>query len=275
MPLDRRSAWRKVLKAAGVGSMILVSLLLITVVVAAFGPLPAHVLGFSSAAAKLNAPDRVKAESDVRGALLQAVGGILLVIGAVTAWRQMLVARSQHVLGRRVAVTEAFSKAVEQLGDSGAVGLRLGGIYSLDRVADDDPAERPRVAEILSAFVRDAARAGSELPRDATAALSVLTRRDWPNGVDLAGACLSGARLLRARLASARLNNADLSGAVLTGATLREADLKNTDLRRAVLSGCDLRDAQIAGARLSGAVADSATRWPVGFAPAEHGVLTS
>ncbi|PRX92516.1 pentapeptide repeat-containing protein [Allonocardiopsis opalescens] len=241
-------------------------------VLAAFGPLPGLVLDATPGAGELAAAERVAAEGDIRNSLLQAVAGLLLVIGAVTAWRQYLVARRQHLLSRHIAVTDAFARAVEQLGSAESAAVRLGGVYALDRVADDDPAERTRVAEILTAFVREHATDGEPPPREAVAALSVLVRRDWPGRLDLDAVALPGARLARARLRGASLRGADLSGADLHGAVLAGAALDGADLRRAELSGADLSGAGLDGARLSAATADSATRWPAGFAPADHGV---
>ncbi|MCO5998488.1 pentapeptide repeat-containing protein [Actinoallomurus rhizosphaericola] len=261
-----------VLRALGWTLIGLVAAALVVLVVAAFGPLPARLLKFSPAAARLSANEHILAEGAIRTALLQAVGGILLVFGAVTAWRQMLIARGQQRLGRRVAVTEAFAKAVEQLAKDDALALRLGGVYALDRIADDDPTERRRIAQILSAFVRDGAPASGALPRDVRTALEVLTKRDWSVGIDLAGARLAGASLPAARLTDAVLTGTDLSGATLRGAILRGADLSGADLRRADLSGADLRTATLTGAHLSAARATASTRWPDGFVPAENGI---
>ena len=261
-----------VLRAVGWALIGLAATSLVVLVVAAFGSLPARLLGFSPAAARLSANEHILAEGAIRTALLQAVGGILLVFGAVTAWRQMLIARGQQRVGRRVAVTETFAKAVEQLAKDDALALRLGGVYAMDRIADDDPTERPRIAEILSAFVRDGAPASGELPRDVRAGLQVLTRRDWSVGVDLAGTRLTGTRLPAAQLANAVLIGTDLSDATLRGSVLRGADLNGADLRRADLCGADLRGATLTDARLSAALATASTRWPTGFVPAENGV---
>jgi hypothetical protein len=250
----------------------LVAAMLVALVVAAFGSLPAWLLGFSPASARLSGNEHVVAEGAIRTALLQAVAGVLLVFGAVTAWRQLLIARGQQLVGRRVAVTEAFAKAVEQLANDDALALRLGGVYAMDRIADDDPTERPRIAEILSAFVRDGAPADGELPRDVRAGMQVLTRRDWTVAIDLAGARLAGMHLPAARLAGAVLAGTDLSDATLRGALMKDADLRRADLRRADLSGADLRAATLTDARLSAAIADKSTRWPNGFVPMEHGV---
>jgi hypothetical protein len=268
-------AWMRdmALRTVGWSAAGAVSFLLATIVVGAFGPLPEHILG--SAAHDLSTNDMIKAESDIRSSLLQAVGGVLLIVGALTAWRQMLIGRRQHLLSRRVAVTEAFTKAVEQLGNTGSAAIRLGGLYSLDRVAGDDPSERTRVAEIIAAFIRESTTDSAGLSSDVLAALDILTRRKWPSGVDLADVKLPGVRLTVARLRNARLSRADLRGAALNEADLRSADLSNADLRNAHLSGADLRDARLAGTRLSGASADAMTQWPQGFNPLDHGVLDS
>jgi hypothetical protein len=247
----------------------LVAVGLLTVVVLAFGPLPERVLAHTIG---LSAADRVKAEADVRASVLQAVAGTLLVVGAVTAWRQMLIARGQHRLSRRTAITEAFAKAVEHLGDAGSSAIRLGGIYSLDRVAEDDPAEGRRVGEILSAFVRERAVA-TPPDREVVAAVSVLVRRDWSGPIDLSGAALGALDLAGSSLAGAVLRATDLRGAQLRHARLRGADLRHADLRGADLQAADLREACLDGAKLSGATG-SATRWPDGFVPADHGVRT-
>src|SRR3569833_3500747 len=260
-----------VLRVLGWTLLGLVAAVLIVCVVAAFGPRPARLLRFSPAAARLSPNEQILAEGAIRTALLQAVGGILLVFGAVTAWRQLLVARGQQRVGRRVAVAEAFAKAVEQLAKDDALALRLGGVYAMDRIADDDPAERPRIAEILSAFVRDGVPPAGAPPRDVRAALEVLTRRDWPVGVGLAGTRLAGARLPGARLVDAVLIGTDLSDAGLRGAVLRGADLSGADLRRADLRGADLRAATLTGARLSAALATASTRWQAGFEEGEGG----
>ncbi|MEV0645497.1 pentapeptide repeat-containing protein [Phytomonospora sp. NPDC050363] len=264
--------WKTLVKALGRTVGALLGIVLIGVTAGAFGPLPGWILG-DRAASGLNPNEWATAEAGVRGALLQAVAGALLVLGGLTAWRQMLIARQSHHLSRRTAVTEAFSRAVEQLGTAGeSTAVRLGGVYALDRIAEDDPRERGRIAEILAAFIREHGAAG-QVPRDVSAAVTVLCGRDWPSGADLAGIGLAGRRLAGARLRSAALAGADLSGADLRRADLSGADLSGADLRRAQLARADLSGAELAGALLSGAVGDARTRWPEGFAPADHGVL--
>lgn len=247
----------------------------VAAVVSAFGPLPHAILTISPTAAKLSPADTVQAENAIRNSVLQAVGGIVVVAGAITAWRQLVVSRRQYLLSRHTAVTEAFSKSIEQLSAPQAA-LRLGGVYSLDRVADDDPNERRRVSEILTSYVREGTRQSEDgnLAREVAAAVTILAGRDWPGGVDFEGIELPGADLRKARLARSRLGNTSLRGANLTGAVLTGSDLTGADLREARLAAADLRDTDLRTVRLSGARADASTRWPAGFAPSEHGVIT-
>jgi hypothetical protein len=51
---------------------------------------------------------RAKAESDLRGHLLQALGGLVLGVGAYFTWRTF-------ALNREGQITERFTRAVEQL----------------------------------------------------------------------------------------------------------------------------------------------------------------
>jgi hypothetical protein len=77
------------------------------------------------------------------------------------------------------------------------------------------------------------------------------------------------------QLRGARLRRADLTRAALRGADLRDADLTGADLRGADLAGADLTGAHLAGALLTGAHYDFHTRWPIGFAPRQHGAVAS
>ena len=215
--------------------------------------------------------------------LLQAVGGLALFAGAFFTWRQLHVASEGQI-------TERFTRAVDQLG-SKQVAVRIGGIYALERIAKNSPADRRPVVEVLSAFIRDRAAWDAvddhdapldRLPplrarfADVQAAVIVLGRRDnpaqdadylWLSDVDLRkarleGACLNGARLLYVHLEGAKMKGAQLKDALLSYAHLEEADLRAANLERA----------QLQEALLTGAVANGATVWPVGFDSVGAGV---
>lgn len=104
------------------------------------------------------------------------------------------------------------------------------------------------------------------------------SRTRWPSGVNpkTSGAIGPGAQLVgrvlrKMHLAGADLRGANLQRADLRGARLIGARLEGADFRKASLQGTDLRAARLKGAKFIGARYDSATRWPTGFEPTNHG----
>ena len=77
-------------------------------------------------------------------------------------WRRVIAAeRTAEAAQQTVAVaqegqiTERFTRAIEQLG-SDKIAIRLGGIYALERVAQDSPDKDHRqVMQVLAAYVRE------------------------------------------------------------------------------------------------------------------------
>jgi hypothetical protein len=235
-----------------------------------------------------NAGDAVRAQNDVRGLLLQAVGGLVLLLGAYVTWRQLQVNREglQHNLQATTAqlqathdqlmitqegqITQRFTQSIDQLGSEQIV-VRLGGIYALERIAKNSSADAATIAEILSSYIRqhaprlaeDGAPVGSPEARripahlqiraaDVQAALTVLARGTVrPEGQERLR--LLGADLRRANLGKAQLAGADLEGAHLGWSWLRLAQLEGTDLTDANLQEADLAGANLEGAELVGA----------------------
>jgi hypothetical protein len=105
-------------------------------------------------------PDRslegLKAQNEVRMTLLQGLGGVVLVAGAYFTYRQVRTAREGQI-------TERFTRAIDQLGHA-RLDVRLGGIYALERIARDSPADRATIGEVLTAFVRSHAPWPPSLP---------------------------------------------------------------------------------------------------------------
>ena len=182
---------------------------------------------------------------------IQAIAGLGFVVTAVLAWRNLQLTEDKNV-------TDRFSKAVEMLADNGKLEVRLGGIYSLERIARDSKADPSVVMEVLTAFVR--ARGAPEegkkpLSQDIQSALTVIGRRtpiENEQTIDLSGANLSGANLFDANLSKGNLIGADLCGANLceanfSGANLFQAKLSGAALYHANLSGVDLVGANLVG----------------------------
>jgi uncharacterized protein YjbI with pentapeptide repeats len=202
--------------------------------------------------------ERVKLRNEARATLLQAFGGAFFLVTAFLTWRQIQVNREGQI-------TDRFSRAIEHLGTEDKLEVRLGGIYALERIANDSTREQGTITEILTAYVRrhggrpatapsgdSADQPTDPLPMrarapDLQAVMTVLGRRP-PTDADLlqlAGVDLRGASLPDANLQGANLSGADLSGIEFCGADLRGADLRDAEFRRADLTG-----ARLAGARL-------------------------
>jgi Pentapeptide repeats (8 copies) len=212
----------------------------------------------------LTAEQRVTAENAARTTLLQAVAGLVLVVGAGATWRQL------HI-NREGQITERFNKAIDHLGQPGAdkLDVRLGGIYALERIAINSRADRATIAEILTAYVRGHApwpptRPGQyeasapirDVPKlqartaDIQSVMTVLGRSKHPP---------TGPVVLD--LEATDLRKADLEGADLQGASLRGTHLEGAILMEANLQGADLTDANLQGANLWHANLEGANLW--------------
>jgi membrane protein implicated in regulation of membrane protease activity len=167
-------------------------------------------------------------------------------------------------------VTDRFGKAIEHLG-SDKMEVKLGGIYSLARLAGDSKADEMTIMEVLGSYVRFNAPAppavpvrcarneDSKPPIDIQAAVTVIARRDpnvadlEPHRVDLGYSCLEGVQLI---------DVAQLRWAYLAFTDLRAAIFANEDLSGAVLISANLSDAHGEGATLACAQWARASKTP-------------
>jgi hypothetical protein len=160
--------------------------------------------------------------------------------------------------------TQRFMQAVDQLG-ADKLEIRLGGIYSLERTAQEDRDYHWPIMELLSTFVRETAPRRPPIsseewveeiypPRpDIQAVLSVIGRRAVYHRtdssveygiIDLRDTDIRRADLQHAYLQGANFQGADLQEANLQGATLQEANLRGATLQRANLQGANLQGAR-------------------------------
>jgi membrane protein implicated in regulation of membrane protease activity len=83
---------------------------------------------------------------------------VLIVLGALTAAVVLLIARraslDRREQRREHHLAQRFARAVDQLGHP-ALDVRLGGLYSLERLAQESPEDHVPIIEILAAFVRE------------------------------------------------------------------------------------------------------------------------
>jgi uncharacterized protein YjbI with pentapeptide repeats len=246
-------------------------------------PVPAEVL------ARLNDHDRleattaqVKLQNDLRTSALQAIAGLAVLAGAVLGFQQLTEDRHQATASRELTLqgqaSERFTRAIDQLG-SERLEVRLGGIYGLEQIAREAPANRPAVTEVLVAYLHRRSPRPAKTPPDdgsikvlrirvpdAQAALIVLGRRQRKAGdpeldlvsLDLRAADLTAADLGAADLGAADLRAADLTSANLRDVRLRSANLTSANLTSASLGGVDLSYADLTSTDLGGANLTSA-----------------
>jgi uncharacterized protein YjbI with pentapeptide repeats len=239
---------------------------------------------------QLHGTDLVTAENalqqtrnSVRGTLVQAIGGALVLLTFAVGFGQLMTAR-------RGQITDRFTKTIDQIGND-KVDVRLGGIYALQQIAASREYARP-VAEIYAAYLKthasaasdESGRRGGELgkrvPRfhasrlssrepvtsssdrpaertglspDLQAVLRILVLERLWNKASPARLDLSRINVSRAELPNAQLANCILLQASLVRANLEGADLSSSDLREINLTGALLRDADLGKGDLSGA----------------------
>jgi uncharacterized protein YjbI with pentapeptide repeats len=280
--MKRSSRWRRRLGRLLLLALGLVVLAGVAALVIRFAPPWLVSTKGLTGTARLNELNRVR------------VALVVIILGAVAGAVALYLLRSttheRREENRERLLIERFMRAVDQLGHP-ALDVRLGGIYSLERLARESPEHHPPTIEILAAYVREHApsptqgsgRAGngarpgsgaghrgetrSRPPTDVQAALTVLGRRQLEQDTDaplflsysgLAGATLTGAHLERALLSGSSLDGADLfkahlNAADLEGASLRGAGLLLANLNDTVLWGANLEGARLYGANLEGA----------------------
>ena len=273
--------------ASGVGFSASIQLLTITLVLIALGLLIAFAVSVYTA---------ISAGTQITGEAIRNVGlALAAVFGApFLVWRSF-VAQRQTDIAEQSQITDRINKAVENLGATrllhDAEGkqftqpnleVRIGAIYALERIAQDSLRDHVQIMEILTAYIRENAKAGEEAPpqprTDIQAALTVIGRRSAEqkarealdtrqstkgyrldlrktnlqradlSKLDFAKARLAGAHLDRAGLWQVRLDEADLNGTHLEWAALNHAHFEGANLTEAHLENAFLFSAQLQGA---------------------------
>jgi hypothetical protein len=229
--------------------------------------------------------ERLQLENDIRTTLLQALVGLVVLLGAVSAWQQLVGTSQELKISRNTQITEQLSAATEQLGGD-AVEVRLGAIHTLNRLlrtaeGPDGQHDSLTVYNLLAGYIKARSpwparpldedeqrrRVDRYLPLeiesllkrapDVQLALAIVGHREKrlpPSNADFA-AFLADTDLRGATLSGLRLRGADLRGAQLDFAVARVAASKEeqTDLSEADLRGASLRCAHLEGTDLRGA----------------------
>ncbi len=190
------------------------------------------------------------------------------------------VAYRQAETAQRGLLHERYHKGAEMLG-SELLSVRLGGIYALQRLAEDHPGQyHIQIMRLLCAFVRHpttdaSAQAksspGRKYPRlreDVQAVMKAIGGRSQAGfdyektkgsfRLDLQNAYLLGANLYGANLSGANLHGVNLEAADLLAANLSGVDLTLANLHRVNLNSANLNGANLGGANLSRVLAQHA-----------------
>ncbi|NCS25610.1 MAG: pentapeptide repeat-containing protein [Microcystis aeruginosa BS13-02] len=224
---------------------------------------------------------------DVVKTIISALGLIATLFAGIGLIVNYFNSQAEMQLTQQRLITERFSKAVEQIGNT-KEEVVIGGIYSLERIAKDSPKDQWTIMEVLTSYIRknspipsnieqlepeERQKALEKLPSvsiPVQAALTVIGRRKVENdqaGDNLAGTTdfnkikildLSRTNLREANLNRANLNRANLNRANLNGAYLEEANLIGANLNGAYLEGAYLNRANLNRANLNGAYLEEA-----------------
>lgn len=118
---------------------------------------------------------RLDAEGSIRATILQTIAGIVVVVGVCFTARSLYLSRETHL-------TDRLAKAVDQLGHD-KPEVRVGGMYSLERLAGNSRTDRQVIVDVLSTYLKIHAGPGNHpYPRgkvitpDVQTALTLLVR---------------------------------------------------------------------------------------------------
>lgn len=264
-----------------------------------------------------NNTERATLENQYRATFAQILGGVAIGIGLYYTWRRIAIAekdlkatqenlkvtQENLKVSQEGQITERFTRAIEQLGaidqfGNPAIEIRLGGIYSLERIANESEKDYWPIMEILTAYVRKNSSINSrskenflahetismdiqadenektrvteirKVSLDIHAILTVIGRGKSPlnneetNYIDLHETNLQKAPFYKANLSEANLSEADLSEAILSETNLSRAKLEDVNLKRAFLIDATLEGTFLMGANLEEAILTGANlKW--------------
>lgn len=208
--------------------------------------------------------------------LLRGVGLFVLGIGVAPlglylAYNRTDSLKHQTETEQEKAVTEAFAKAVELLGNQ-REATRQGGVYALGRLADSYSDLHPMIMDIVASYIRlesshwfksEQEKGGEDktvddvikqlhqrgMPMDIEAAVAVIQKRKVKNdkkpvkGEYLLD--LSNAYIFNANFSHARLIKVNFSNSVMAHCIFDEADLSDSNCKGSNFEGSSITQEQV------------------------------
>lgn len=173
---------------------------------------------------------------------------------------QAKAAQDQAETSQRGLLNERYQRGAEMLG-SPVLSVRLGGIYALQHLAEDEPTQyHVQTMRLLCAFVLNPRKDEDLELRPVRQPLTPWIRDDVQAAMRAISNRSDGdielekKESFRLDLINVQLDDADLSKANLTDANLAAANLKGANLRNAILANANLAFANLTGTDLSEAV---------------------
>lgn len=217
-----------------------------------FGPnfLVSETATASGTQSSLSAKDWQTAAASVRQSILLAAGGGLALITLIVTVSRDAIARGRAAQQRAETISAQFTEAVGQLASEGDQSVRVGGIYALERIAQDSSQHRIGALAVLAHYIRERGEAPDNIDDDRSVAPDVQTAAEVitrltaslasPRPLSLDGVNLFGLDLRGADFSSWSLNGFEAWQANLSGAKLRNVLPGNFNLSEADLTGADL-----------------------------------
>ncbi|MDD0856772.1 pentapeptide repeat-containing protein [Arthrobacter alpinus] len=174
------------------------------------------------------------------------------IIGAVIAGHGQATRLEELQNDRDANVTDRYTNGVEQLSNVHA-SVRIGGIYALERIAQDSDRDRKTIVRVLQSNLVSQLGAGLVAEQEAALVLALLRLRRVGERNELESLLLDIKEIISADLRGAYLHDVNLSKFLLFGADLRGADLSESSLYNTVLFRANLDGANLQGADLTGA----------------------
>jgi uncharacterized protein YjbI with pentapeptide repeats len=213
--------------------------------------------------------DAADLENHARTIVVQIVGGLALLATFAVTLAQVTDSRetSEETLRLTAAqqTNERFSRATDQLA-SQRVEIRVGGIYSLERVAAEDPHTRPAIGQILLSYLQQHHRVREPVGLDPIDPTTQLFDPTPPcNGApadtddDLYASLTVVLALADAVRPRYRLSNLDLRFLPGASADFSKANLSGSYLSDGYLPAAKFDGARLTGTDFSGACLEGAT----------------
>ena len=203
---------------------------------------------FSEADARL-----LDAQNSVRQLVVQVLGGLLLVLGAVNAWRGLKATQEQQRNERLVRAIDLLSTRLPSGAPDQAV--HLGAVHALGRYMREDGRDQRSVVSVLTAYLRQECKVADRFDSDSSLAKQNLAYRN--------PAAYEALRVILSRPGHPDDYAVDLSGVDLRWTPFDIVALQGDPEVRLYLMSANMRGSRLSPEKMNGNVFyDDDTKWP-------------